>query len=142
MAYARFAPECDLYVLEHCEGGYVCVECVLLPGEPHLAPKKMLDHIGEHYGAGHKVPMKLLSVFGILSDGLPVPHVDPVLTEMIAMARRDKAKIASWDADVPDDLRLDMGTINEIISDPEVEKVITNGIAAEVAPRFGSMDNA
>jgi hypothetical protein len=144
MAYARFTPECDLYVFEHHEGGYVCSGCRIMykPESTKLNAKKMLEHIGEHYRRGDKVPMKLLSVFGILSDGLPVPHVDPVVVEMIAMARREGGKVASWDADVPDDLRMDMDSILDHILDPKEKGIITKAVAAEIAPWRGSMDNA
>lgn len=67
MAYLRFSPQCDVYVLDADDAGdLVCLRCPLTDeyGEFHArTTAQMVDHLNAHRAAGQKVPeegLKLL----------------------------------------------------------------------------------
>jgi hypothetical protein len=68
MAYCRFGPDSDLYILdtglftgEPRLSGLWCCGCQISVKDPHgLTAKEMIEHVTNHVAAGHKVPTRLL----------------------------------------------------------------------------------
>lgn len=135
MAYARIQPDvCDLYVYKHIRGGYECA-CPSGMGE-RMTAKKMLNHISIHFNEGLKVPYELISAFGLLAEGLDVPHSDPAIVDMVKQCRASNppGKIFSWDADVPESFRISMKEMEELMNSDEPPKVTTTSqLLAETA---------
>ena len=61
MAYARFAPDCDVYVFAGGPAGFAleCCACSLVVPSGSFCAKstdEMVKHLRDHQAAGHKVP--------------------------------------------------------------------------------------
>jgi hypothetical protein len=67
VSYARFSPDCDVYVFmsvgdRHHPGGWLeCCWCHLQPGEEIVSTRQfttagMAAHLDDHVAAGHQVP--------------------------------------------------------------------------------------
>jgi len=62
MAFARFGRDSDLYIYEDLDGGFVCMRCLLTPGNLFKAKTggEMADHVVEHERRGERVPQGLV----------------------------------------------------------------------------------
>lgn len=135
MAYARITADCDVYVFKHIRGGYECACPSREDALSTLNAKKMLAHLSWHWNEDDKVPVNLLSTFGLLAEGLDVPHYDPVVVDMVETCRREKGgRIFTWDADVPEDLRIDEAGLKALVEEKgdAVDMSATPAVLAEV----------
>ncbi len=134
MAYARITADCDVYVFKHIRGGYECACPDRIDAPETLDAKKMLAHLSWHWNEDHKVPVELLSTFGLLAEGLEVPHHDPVITAMVERCSEDgRGRIFSFDADVPERLRINKADMEAMLKEDDTIPLVAIGtVLAEV----------
>jgi hypothetical protein len=60
MSFARFGPQCDVYVFAHVGGFVQCCGCQLGDKWDFHSPEAIVEHLKEHVEAGHLVPEKIL----------------------------------------------------------------------------------
>ena len=108
MAYARWSTECDVYVFARIGGGFECHGCSLQPRAIFASKALLVHHLADHLLNSEKVPGWL---FANLLDG---GYVDSQLLDLIKAARADGGKVATYDADVPEELRLTLQELDQI----------------------------
>jgi hypothetical protein len=110
LAYLRLSEDCEIYFFAHVGGGFECCGCQLMPLGPESIVRlaneeEAVGHLAKHEAAGHK-GFSWEVVEEIL--GYRERRPDPVLDEMVTMARADGGKVMTADADVPVDVRMDV----------------------------------
>lgn len=62
MSYARWGEGSDVYVYAHVDGFVECCGCALEGDSVSLhSPAEVVDHMRDHFKAGHDVPARLLN---------------------------------------------------------------------------------
>ena len=60
MSFARFGPDSDVYVYQ-CKEGFECCGCWLSQDWIHPTASAIIDHLGKHKKAGHRVPQDAIN---------------------------------------------------------------------------------
>lgn len=119
MAYVRWGSvathgyDSDLYIYRSSRGGYECCGCLVAREDGRGGEivqfydlELLIAHVGVHADRGHTVPDWLVNTLRGASLASSHTMIDPVIEQLVSEARRNNGKIASWDLDVPDDLRM------------------------------------